>query len=194
MATLALPYLYDSVVSRFLTEGPAVPGSSPTRPIPNLFGWRVPAQTITTGDRICWVPGAPESGDIGEILPARNPGGDPRSLATLEEIFHCYIHAADRTSPTAPENEMLQYIAARTLYDAWYRALYLTVRGAFRIVSNEWVIEKKERRYGATILVVVAIQAVVADEPATMMPIDTSAVIDIQELDVTETDTYVAEP
>lgn len=171
--TLALPYLYDSVVKRFLEEGTEVP---------NTFGWREPAKKIVTGSRIAWIPGD-DGGDLGEVGPARNPGGNARSLGTLAELFTVEITAFDASCPT---NERAQYAAARFLFDAWYRAVYLAARGTFQIVSSEWIRDKKEHRAGAGIRVVCSIQAVIPDEQHPYAPTYVRGDVDVVKLDVVE--------
>lgn len=170
---LALPRLFDAVVDRFADEGTAVT---------NAFGWREPARR--TGEmRIVWVPGDDQSGALGDVLSARNPGRNPRPLATLGELFTVFVEAVDAT---APEDERKQYEAARVLFDAWFRAVYLAARGTVAIRSAAWVTSKKERRYGATLRVVCSVEAMVPDAPAEIAPADARAVIDVEELDVTE--------
>ncbi len=175
---LALELLYDAVVARFALEGPVC-----AQP----FGWRFVAQHHE-GARIVWVPGNP-AGAVGRIGPARNPGGEPRSLGTLAEQFYVVISAQDAT---APENERLQYRATRLLRDYWFRALYLAARGTFTIETEEWLVDKKERRFGTALRVVGTIQAMIPDagpgEPETEdAPAGTGAELDVTELDNTET-------
>lgn len=180
---LALPDLYDAVVARFAAESTLVP---------NLFGWRDPPQKLTLGTRICWVPGDDASGDVGDVGAARYPGRNPRPLGTLNEIFTVLILSSDTATP---EFERAQYQAVRELFDAWYRACYLHARDTFAVRSSSWVIEKRERRYGACLRLVCTIQAMIPDAPATDANADVGmnagvvAALDTTELDVTETDT-----
>jgi hypothetical protein len=159
--TLALPKLYTDVKARFSAE-------STTANV--VFGWREPAKQINQGpgraNRICIVPGD-ESGDIGEITSARNPGRNPRPLATLNEVFSVYVFGWDSS---APEDELKQYIATRFLYDAWYRAVYLAAHGTFQVLSAKWVTTQMERRFGAEILAVYAIESMIPDSPWTIAP------------------------
>ena len=173
MTTLALPYLFDAVAARFAAEGTSVP---------MVFGWREPAQRPATLPRIAWVPG--DDGKVGAIAPARQPGRNPRPLATLVELVTIYVEADD---PAALTNERAQYIAARSLFDALYRAVYLAARGIFALVDLRWVDARKELRRGATLRAVFSIEAVLADEPVAVAPAGVRAVIDVVELDVTET-------
>lgn len=174
MATLALPHLFDAVVSRFTVEGTNVP---------NLFGWRTSGQQLTTGPRIVWIPGDP-NGSLGQVSPPRNPGRNPRPIATLDELFTVEIVSSDSTHP---ESERHQYQAVRELFDAWFRAVYLAAHGTVRILSTAWIGPAKERRHGAGIRAVCAIQAMIPDEPfAVVAPAEASVSVDLTELDVTE--------
>jgi hypothetical protein len=172
---LSLPHLFDEVVARFAAEGPwltppVVSPPAPGVPVPNLFGWRTKGQQLTTGVRILWIPGDDGSGSAGAVKAARSPGGNPRPLHTLAELCTVYITAHDKT---APENERKQYDATRLLYDAWLRAIYLAAFGTYSIVSTTWVTEKLERRHGAALRVVLAVEAVVPDVVQAMAPLDT---------------------
>jgi hypothetical protein len=172
---LALPRLFDAVVARFAAEGTAVA---------NLFGWRASAQQLTGAPRIVWIPGDPR-GSLGQILPPRNPGRiDPgRPLATLDELFTIEIVAADTAMP---ETERAQYQVVRELYDAWYRAVHLAAHGAFRVLSSEWIGPAKERRHGAGIRALCAVQAMIPDAVPTLAEADTTLTVSLSELDVDE--------
>lgn len=176
----ALEYLYDSVVARFASEGPYG--------VAQPFGWRQHAQQHV-GHRIVWTPGNP-MGAAGELAPPRNPGGIPRTLATLLEHFYVVISAQD---PLEPENELLQWRVTRQLYDYWLRAVYHAAHGTYDIRAQEWNTSKLERRFGTAIVVIGTIQSPVLDvgpdgtDGGVFAPADTGAVIDNSELNVTET-------
>lgn len=176
--TLALEYLFLAVRARFIAEG---------TPAENLFGWRVSAQQVV-GDRIAWKPGD-QTGKAGRSAPARNPGRNPRPIGTLLELFTVEISASD---PTAPEDELAQYVAARLLRDAWERAVYLAAHGTYAIESQDWIDSAKERRFGAAMRIVCTIQAVVPDAPLLGAPLDVGAVLTLAELDQTDTETIPA--
>lgn len=178
---LALETLYDAVRARMDADTLALDPEA--TPVPQPFGWREPAKRTGTM-RIVWIPGDDESGDLGELGPARNPGRNPRPLATLRELFTVYLEAADIT---APEDERKQYTATRLLFDAWLRAVHLAARGTYTIESAGWVIEKTTRRYGAAIRVLATIEAMVPDAPLEVAPTDTRAEVDVELLDNTET-------
>jgi hypothetical protein len=152
---LALEKLYADVTARFAAEGLAAV---------NLFGWRQPSlvQTYAAG-RVTWVPGD-QSGAAGSVEPPRNPGRTPRSLATLRELFTVTITASD---PTKPDDEAAQYRMVRLLRDYWHRAVYLSAHGTFKINSERWVIDRKERRFGAALRIVCSVDAMVPDSPPT---------------------------
>jgi hypothetical protein len=177
--TLALENLYNLVTARFVAEGTAAD---------QAFGWREKNLAVTSSARIVWIPGD-ASGSVGRMDPARNPGNNPRSLMTLRELFTVVISAED---PGNPENELAQYKATRLLADAWFRAVYLAARGTYAFDRLDWLVTQKERRYGTALQVVGAIQAMVPDVALVGMPLDTSAVIAMTELDRTETQTEVA--
>lgn len=180
MSTLALEHLYDAVVARFAADAAAsIPATTPP---PNLFGWREAAQKMIVGRRIVWIPGDP-AGNLGALNPPRNPGRNPRPLATLEEL--CTIEITTEDSG-ALQSERLQYRAVRELYDAWMRAVYLAAHGTFRIVSSGWITDKKELRRGAALRIVIAVQAVVADAPLEAAPVDTQARIATSLVDTVE--------
>lgn len=161
----AIPRLYRAVKERFAEDGLAVV---------NLFGWRTPHQRVVTGPRICWVPGD-EQGGMGELGPAKYPGGNPRSLATLQELFTITIYAADTTDI---DNELAQYEAVRVIFDAWYRAAYLAAYGTFTVQDTSWVTDKNDRRYGAAMRALVAIDAKIPDQKYTDANVGVDVVVD----------------
>jgi hypothetical protein len=178
--TLALPRLYDAVVARFALDAMGVP---------MFFGWRSPAQQ-RVGDNILWVPGD-DAGKLGAMLPPKYPGRNPRSIWTLEEIVTIYISAAD---VSAVEVERAQYQTTRLLFDALLVAIHDAAHGTYRIVSDEWITTKNERRYGAAIRLVLAVQAPITGDVIESAPVDTAAQIATTELDVTETSLITAAP
>ena len=174
MATyLALEKLFDDVVARFADEGTGVP---------NVFGWREPKHRGGQQTRIVWVPGDP-SGAAGELIGARKPGRNPRSIDTLDEMFTVYVEARDATDL---ENELAQYKAARLLFDAWWRACYLKpldgeARQLVTVKSAAWMVDRTTRRHGATLRVVCTVQAMIPDlayEVAEDVEVDVSVELD----------------
>jgi len=174
----ALTLLFDDVIARFETD---------CTNAENRFGWREPGKQKTSEARIVWVPGDP-AGKIGELGAARNPGGNPRSLATLRELFTVYI--SDRDSQF-PEDERKQYEKTRALYDAWYRAVYLSAHGTIRVVSQDWNTTKNERRAGAEIACVCWVESKIPDQAYELAPSDTEAQVTTSLDDVDEITTTV---
>lgn len=180
MIGLAITTLYDAVAQRFVDDGLTVPMA---------FGWRSSAQVgVTPLRRIVWIPGD-ENGNLGAILPPKYPGFNPllgaRPLATLEELVTIEITSYDTT---ASENERAQYQATRELFDQLIRAVYLAAHGTYRYVSQKWITVRKERRFGAAIRVVLAVQAVIPDAANAIESVSADAVaaLNLAELDVTE--------
>lgn len=175
----ALEDLFDRVKARMDADSAAE--EPPATPVPHDFGWREPAKHARTTHRIVWVPGDDKSGELGEVAPARNPGGNPRSLATLRELFTVYLVAQD---PAAAEDERAQYHETRLLYDAWLRAVHLEAHGTYALQKPAWIIDKKERRHGAAIRVLGTIEAMVPDTSHAEELV--VAEITVSELDVDE--------
>jgi len=175
---LALTKLFGDVVAQFKADAIAVP---------NVFGWRAHLKQWEAVDRICWMPGD-VSGNAGAILPPKYPGRiDPgRPLATLDELCTVDIMGSNRGQP---DNELAQYQASRELYDKWYRAVYLSARGTFRVLSTAWIVTKDEGRIGATLRVVLAVQSMIQDQAPTQAPVDAHASITTSVLDEDETQT-----
>lgn len=172
--TLALEALYNAVVTRFAEELPAVE---------HTFGWREPNRQQGGTSRVVWRPGD-EAGGVGEVGPARNPGRNPRPLATLHEAVTLYIQGCDLT---APDNELAQWKATRLLFDAVVRAIYLAAHGTYEIKSVNWAERYNERRFGATIILNLAVESMIPDSAQMPAPVDTSAVIGDSIDDLTET-------
>lgn len=190
MIVFAIEQLFAAVVAQFAAD---------VTPALNLFGWRTPAQKVMPGgaplgDRILWIPGDDETGEIGEMGPAKLRATEPRSLGTLGELFTVRIYAADETL-VLKENELAQYRACRALYDAWFRAVYLAAHGTFTVQSVEWVIDQKERRHGASIRVLLQLDAMIPDfaNPDANELNDLAADIATTLLDVTETDHFAGD-
>ena len=149
MTDLALERLFNAVTASFAADQiNAV----------NVFGWREVAQH-PYGPRIVWQPGD-TTNSVGTTGPARNPGGYPRALGTLNELFTVIISAEDESEP---ENELKQYHIVRMLRDAWYRAVYNAAYGTFQVRSESWTTDKNERRAGASLRLVCEIQSPIVD-------------------------------
>lgn len=171
---LALEKLHTDVIAAFTAD---------KRNVPQPFGWQEAAKQVLLPERIVWVPGDDSSGDLGKVAPPKYPGGNPRPLGTLEELFTCRISAHD---PSNAANEALQYRATRLLFDEWFRAVRRAAPGQFEIMKAAWIIEKNQHRYGAAIRVLGAIQSMIPDYTLTPIPVDSHATVTLVELDRTE--------
>ena len=169
----ALEKLYRDVVARFAAEG---------TDIPNHFGFREAAKQQVGSARITWKPGD-ATGKAGDLAPPKQPGRNPRSLATLNELFTVTITAAN---PSASTDELEQYRAVRLVYDAWLRAVMLAARETSGVVSTTWLTEKLERPYGMALEVVVYVESMIPDAPAVAVSPPLSAQISTTVLDRTE--------
>jgi hypothetical protein len=172
---IALGKLYEAVKDRFVRDGRAA--------VAQPFGWREPAKQRQTIERIVWVPGDDTSGDLGKVGAPKYPGGNPRALATIGELFTCYVSSHD---PTDPTNEFKQWRASRLLFDEWLRAVRLSANGLYEIVRSTWVIDKTQHRYGAAIRVLGAIQSTIPDYTLSAAPVNTKAAVTVVELDRSE--------
>mgnify|MGYP000101882798 CR=1 FL=1 len=170
--TLALEALHDAVVARFTADA---------TPCTLLFGWKERAQQAIA-PRIVMVPGD-ETGALGEWLPARQPGRNPRSLGTLGELFHVVISAQD---PTAPENDRAQYKVTRLLFDAWWRAAFLFAGARLQLVAARWLVDRITRRFGGGMVVTCSYEAMIPDAPLYELPFAPRGVIDGEMLGITQ--------
>lgn len=171
---LALPNLFDTVVAAFGAAGSTVD---------QAFGWSAPNQQYPSGTRIVWTPGDP-NGSLGEFLTAREPGRNPRPLATLGELFTVQIRSSDET---APNDERAQYQSARLLFDSWWSAVYTVSHGRVRIVDAGWLADRTVRRHGAAIQVVCSIEAMIPEDALAAEVAAANASLTLNELDQSET-------
>lgn len=176
---LSLDELYDGVVARLGVAGVTAPHS---------FGWRVLDEHVVTSGRYVWTPGDP-SGLLGAVLSAKQPGRNPRPLATLEELFTVTISASDGAPGTqTASDERAQYRAVRRLYDVWFAAAYDVAHGTFRVVTARWLTNARTRSHGAALEVVVALEAMIPSlTTAARAPTNPRAVVVVRELDHAET-------
>lgn len=191
--TLALEALYTAAKAELHDVAPDVE---------TVFGRRKPTRQTDAWARVIWYPGD-EDGNAGAVLPPVQPGRTPaRPLATLGEIFTVLCHATDRSDLS---DEFLQYIAARSLFDAWYRAMYnaafsIDTGGRVLITALTWSVEKKERPLGATLRALCTIQAAILDYPVVIVNPAPTAVVagsqtsaDGETTSLTETQTITKE-
>lgn len=181
-ATFALPELVKRVRDRFIADAAAA--DPPTTPVPVTFGWREPMIQRESSHRIVFVAGDDSGWSLGTLGPPESPYvAIARPLAALDEIFTAYVEAE---AASEPENEEKQYIAARELYDAFYRAVFLA-RIPHTILSQRWVVDRTARYAGAALRITGTVSAIVADTPSAVAPVDTAATLTVRELDHEET-------
>jgi len=165
-SVLALSLLYEGVVAQCIADFDPDPS-----PVAFSRGWREPYKQDNEGvggaNRIILMPGD-EAGVGGTDLPPRNPGRDPRPLATEDERFTWFIFAVDSSDLT---DEWKQYEAARLLFDGWRRWLYLATHtdgdvGVGPVTLGQWRWNKNtvERGFGAEIIVPGSMHAMVPDQ------------------------------
>ena len=100
----------------------AVPTAPATVPPGNAGAAPMPSSALGAG--VTW-----NIGNVGALGAPKYTGQVPnRQLATLEELCTVEITAVDLSDHT---DERKQYQAARELFDAWYRAVYLAAVGSF---------------------------------------------------------------
>jgi hypothetical protein len=146
---------------------------APLATVNHRFGWRAIDEQGPSTPRLVWVPGDDSNGGLGEMGPAHFPGDSPeRSLMTMGELVTVYVEDFDATNP---EDEATQYKAVRALFDAFMRAVYRAAKGTFLVRSAAWVIDKKVRRRGAAIRVLLAVDAKIPDAPYTVASTQTKA-------------------
>jgi hypothetical protein len=152
---MAVQALRDAVAATFTKDGTEVQ---------QLFGWRAVAEQVYSNRRVVWVPGD-DSGAVGSVVGAANVGGAPvRNLADFEELCTLWIHATD-ADPEKAEDEEVQYNECRLVFDAVYRALHHAATGRFKVRSVRWVTEKKLRRWGLAMKVLLEVRATLPDSP-----------------------------
>lgn len=178
----ALEQLYDAVVARMAADGIDVD---------QPFGRREHTKQIGDKSRITWAYGDP-NGDMGRILPPRNPGGElQRPLARVDELFTCRITGLPHGyKPDDPGYERAQYVATRQLFDDWYRAVYLYGYGMLGEIRARWAKPERVSALHAPCLEVVgAIQAAIPDEEILETTAPVHARIEVSLGDVTEVET-----
>jgi hypothetical protein len=166
-ATLALELLYEYAC---VTLPAVAPGISV------VFGHREIVRQINQGlgcaNRVVFDPFDTVSTDD----PARGLGQNPRSVASLGEGFAIYLWTYDASSP---EKELVQWRAARVLYDKVRLMLYLaagdgTIGTPIGVKSVGWV-PQRERGLGCEMRLVCTIGAKIADEDTICALLDAAA-------------------
>jgi len=161
-AKLAVEHLFERIVAETLERvPPTAPETEP--PIRCVFGWREATRQTNAGPggaaRVVVQPGDP-AGKLGSLEGAKSPGRNPLPIATLVELVTIYLWAVDRDD----RSELAQYRAARRLHDLVVPIVIRTFRGRWKLVAAEWVRPELERRFGAELRLVVAVEALVPDD------------------------------
>lgn len=123
------------------------------------FGSREPAKRGSIS-RIVFVPG--QDGRAGTLSQARFPGRNPRPLFTFDELVSVYVEGFDNDHA---EDERAQWKSTRLLADAFLSALHAVAHGTWELVDAQWLVERSTRRHGYTLVLVIAVQSMVPDEP-----------------------------
>lgn len=161
-ATLALEYLYQQIV-----DGTAerLPAASPSV----VFGWREPVKKDNQGpggaNRVVVQPGD-AGGKVGDLEGAKLPGRNPPPIATMIEVATIWMWAQDPND----SSELGQWRAARRLHDVVVPIIIRTFRGRWKQLSKVWVRPELERRFGAEMQMVIALEAMIPDDVVPQAP------------------------
>ncbi len=170
---LALEHLFDRIAAETLERvPPTLPSTTP--PISCVFGWREPTKQTNQGpsgaSRVVVQPGD-QTGKLGTLDGAKLPGRNPPTVATLVELATIYLWAVDATD----KSELGQYRAARRLHDLVVPIVARNFRGRWKLMSASWVRPELERRFGAELALVIALETVIPDGCSSFMTVDDSA-------------------
>jgi len=142
------------------------------------LGWRKSVQqdNYATGGRVVFQPGD-ENGSAGKASGAQKVSDlslavgakrNPRSVGTLFEFFTVFVWGRDADA-TLATNELAQYIATRTLYDAVYLSLYNHAsagegaKGYFPLNDPKWILDHTQRPHGGELKATGVVQAMHPD-------------------------------
>lgn len=175
-AKLAVEHLFERIVAETVARVPPANEDDPP-PIACVFGWREPAKQINAGPagaaRVVLQPGDP-SGKLGSLEGAKLPGRNPLPVATLVELATLYLWAVD----SSDRSDLAQYRAARRLHDLVVPILLRNFRGRWKLLAADWVRPELERPYGAELRLVIAVEALIADDITPEAPGGTVETID----------------
>jgi hypothetical protein len=184
--TLGAGDVFTDDALAWLATGPAVVTEF-------AFGWRASANR-SSAFRVVFTPGS--DGDLGELLPPLQLGGNPRSVADLGELFTVHLEARDAT---APQDERKQYTAARLLFDAAWAYMRDAATALLELVDARWVggggTLGAQSQSGATIRLTCALRVPIPRETrlvisaATDALVATTAVVEDSGADQTDHDT-----
>lgn len=134
-----LPYLVDGMRDYLKAVGVAAP---------IMFGWTARTRQPGTA-RIAIVPGDPDKGDAGQLGAPKYPGGDSRPLNNWAELAAVSVWSVDASDPS---NEELQYVATRSLFVWFRRALQKVAKADATLGKIKWSTAPNERSFGRELL------------------------------------------
>ncbi len=156
-----MEHLFERLVAETLEYVPPADVDDPA-PIKCVFGWREPNQQVNQGPagaaRVVLSPGD-DSGKVGSSEPAKLPGRNPKSVATMAELVTLYLWAHDPVEKT----DLGQWRACRRLHDVVMPIVIRTFTTRQKEISKTWVRPDLERRFGAEMRVVLAVEAMIPD-------------------------------
>lgn len=168
--------LIDQVVARFLAE---------STPVEVAFGPRALALN-TDGARVVIVPGN-TAGGAGKVVAASHDVDASiraqKVLAGFDELFTARIYSEDVNDP---RDDAAQYLQARLVFDAFYRASFYGSRSLMQIADIRWDTERRESGHGLTMIVVFSIIAPIIDVPLgvaafrQLAPVPRGATLDLE--------------
>lgn len=153
---MGLLKLVHDVRARFKLEG---------TPAEVLLGAREVTKQVNQGAgraaRVVFVPIG------GRYAAPRNPGRNPRPLATWLATAEVHVWGYDGTKTN---DEEAQIEAAWTLHDAVVRAIYLAAHGTFTLDQPKWNNAVVERTFGKEMIFTLSIECPVMDTPYPEVP------------------------
>lgn len=157
-----LPYLVDGMRGYLKAAGV-------TAPI--VLGWTARTRQPGTA-RIAIVPGDPDKGDAGQLAAPKYPGGDSRPLNNWAELAIVSVWAVDASDPN---DEELQYIATRSLFVWFRRALQKVAKADATLGKIKWTAAPNERAFGRELLCELTYNSPIVDvKVPVVVPVPTS--------------------
>ncbi len=115
--------------------------------------------------RVVVVPGD-DTGKLGKLLPAKDPGHNPRCIYTFAEMGEVHVWGHD---PAAPDDELAHYRIAWALFERVLRAIRSSQCGRIELSDPKITVTPVERVFGCELVFLVTVAARVLDEPATVV-------------------------
>lgn len=127
------------------------------------FGESELSRRVEGFERVVVAPGGP-TGALGKVSAPKYLGGDPREIASVDELFRVYVGAYDPTVATEDvEGQSLgQYAATLALW----KLVFAGLRGAARNfwpVSVDWKVGVMAAPFGRALLTVATVRDPVRD-------------------------------